>query len=34
MLEPRRLAAVNAANRMAFTLGEEAGQTVGYTMRF
>ncbi|RQW82216.1 MAG: DEAD/DEAH box helicase, partial [Geobacter sp.] len=34
MLEPRRLAAVNAASRMAFTLGEEAGQTVGYTMRF
>ncbi len=34
MLEPRRLAAVNAANRMAFTLGEEAGQTVGYTIRF
>lgn len=34
MLEPRRLAAVNAASRMASTLGEEAGQTVGYTMRF
>ncbi|MGA7828620.1 MAG: ATP-dependent helicase HrpB [Geobacteraceae bacterium] len=34
MLEPRRLAAANAANRMAFTLGEETGQTIGYTMRF
>jgi ATP-dependent helicase HrpB len=34
MLEPRRLAAVNAANRMAATLGEEVGGTVGYTMRF
>jgi len=34
MLEPRRLAAVNAAHRMAATLGEEAGGTVGYTMRF
>ncbi len=34
MLEPRRLAAVNAANRMACFLGEQAGETVGYTMRF
>lgn len=34
MLEPRRLAAANAANRMASLLGEEVGQTVGYTMRF
>ena len=34
MLEPRRLAAVHAAHRMASTLGEEAGETVGYAMRF
>lgn len=34
MLEPRRLAAVNAAHRMADTLGEQAGETVGYAMRF
>ncbi|HTP63815.1 MAG TPA: ATP-dependent helicase HrpB [Geobacteraceae bacterium] len=34
MLEPRRLAAVNAARWMAATLGEEAGHTVGYTIRF
>jgi len=34
MLEPRRLAAVHAAHRMAFCLGEEAGETVGYAMRF
>ena len=33
MLEPRRLAARNAAHRMAQTLGEEVGQTVGYTVR-
>jgi ATP-dependent helicase HrpB len=33
MLEPRRLAARAAAARMAATLGEEAGQTVGYTVR-
>jgi ATP-dependent helicase HrpB len=33
MLEPRRLAARNAAHRMADTLGEEVGQTVGYTVR-
>lgn len=34
MLEPRRLAATNAARWMAATLGEEVGQTVGYTIRF
>ncbi len=34
MLEPRRLAAVHAARRMAWYLGEQAGQTVGYAMRF
>jgi ATP-dependent helicase HrpB len=34
MLEPRRLATVHAANRMAGSLGEKAGETVGYTMRF
>ena len=34
MLEPRRLAAVNAARYMAQTLGEEVGQTVGYSIRF
>jgi len=34
MLEPRRLAAVHAAHRMAAALGEEAGGTVGYAMRF
>ena len=33
MLEPRRLAARAAAERMARTLGEEVGQTVGYRMR-
>lgn len=33
MLEPRRLAARGAAERMAQTLGEEVGQTVGYRMR-
>lgn len=33
MLEPRRLAARNAAVFMAKSLGEEAGQTVGYRMR-
>jgi ATP-dependent helicase HrpB len=33
MLEPRRLAARNAAHRMADTLGEEMGETVGYTVR-
>jgi ATP-dependent helicase HrpB len=34
MLEPRRLAAVSASRWMARTLGEEAGGTVGYTIRF
>ena len=33
MLEPRRLAARAAAERMAETLGERPGQTVGYRMR-
>ncbi|MEO1239456.1 MAG: ATP-dependent helicase HrpB, partial [Pseudomonadota bacterium] len=33
MLEPRRLAARAAATRMAQTLGEKVGQTVGYRMR-
>ncbi|EEW57166.1 ATP-dependent helicase HrpB [Ruegeria sp. TrichCH4B] len=33
MLEPRRLAARTAAERMASTLGESAGQTVGYRVR-
>ena len=34
MLEPRRLAAVNAARWMATSLGEDAGRTIGYTIRF
>ncbi len=34
VLEPRRLAARAAAARMAATLGEEAGRTVGYRVRF
>lgn len=34
MLEPRRLAAVNAARFMAASLGEEVGETVGYSIRF
>lgn len=34
MLEPRRLAARMAATRMADTLGEAPGETVGYQMRF
>ena len=34
MLEPRRLAARMAADRMASLLGEESGQTVGYRIRF
>jgi ATP-dependent helicase HrpB len=34
MLEPRRLAARAVAQRMAFTLGEPVGRTVGYRMRF
>ncbi|MEM8653416.1 MAG: ATP-dependent helicase HrpB [Pseudomonadota bacterium] len=33
MLEPRRLAARAAADRMASTLGENTGQTVGYRIR-
>jgi len=33
LLEPRRLAARAAANRMASLLGEEPGGTVGYAMR-
>lgn len=33
MLEPRRLAARGAADRMASVLGEPIGQTVGYRMR-
>ncbi|NBV62535.1 MAG: DEAD/DEAH box helicase, partial [Rhodobacteraceae bacterium] len=33
MLEPRRLAARAAAERMAQTLGEAVGQTIGYRMR-
>lgn len=34
MLEPRRLAASTIARRMASLLGEEAGETVGYRVRF
>ena len=34
MLEPRRVAARAAAARMAFLLGEKAGETVGYQIRF
>ena len=34
MLEPRRLAATNAARWMAGLLGEEVGRTVGYQIRF
>jgi ATP-dependent helicase HrpB len=33
MLEPRRIAAKNAAHRIASLLGEPAGQTIGYRMR-
>jgi len=33
MLEPRRLAARAVAQRLAATLGERVGQTVGYRMR-
>ncbi|HYQ73152.1 MAG TPA: DEAD/DEAH box helicase, partial [Gammaproteobacteria bacterium] len=33
MLEPRRLAARNAAARMAALLGEKIGETVGYRIR-
>lgn len=34
MLEPRRLAARQIAERMASLLGEEVGETVGYRIRF
>jgi ATP-dependent helicase HrpB len=34
MLEPRRLAAINAARWMASLRGEEAGRTVGYAIRY
>ncbi|MBD5369829.1 MAG: ATP-dependent helicase HrpB [Bacteroides sp.] len=34
MLEPRRIAARQVAERMAAMLGEEVGATVGYRMRF
>lgn len=34
MLEPRRLAASSIAHRMASLLGEKAGETVGYRVRF
>src|SRR6266851_3242589 len=34
VLEPRRLAARAAAARMAKTLGERVGDTVGYRVRF
>lgn len=34
MLEPRRLAARNAARRMAQMIGEEAGATIGFRTRF
>jgi ATP-dependent helicase HrpB len=34
VLEPRRIAARAAADRMAQTLGEKAGETVGYRVRF
>lgn len=34
MLEPRRIAARQVAGRMAFLLGEEVGETVGYRIRF
>lgn len=34
MLEPRRIAAVSAARWMAGCLGEEVGETVGYSVRF
>ena len=33
VLEPRRIAARNAAARMAFLLNEDVGQTVGYQIR-
>ena len=34
VLEPRRIAARASAERMAQTLGERAGETVGYRVRF
>lgn len=34
MLEPRRAAARQIAMRMAYMIGESAGETVGYCMRF
>ena len=34
MLEPRRLAARQVAERMAWLLGEKPGETVGYRVRF
>lgn len=34
MLEPRRLAARQIAERMAFLWGESVGQTIGYRIRF
>ena len=34
ILEPRRLAAVSAARWMAKIMGEQAGETVGYSIRF
>ena len=34
MLEPRRIVARASAERMARTLGERAGETVGYRVRF
>ena len=34
VLEPRRIAARAAADRMAQTLGEKTGETVGYRVRF
>jgi ATP-dependent helicase HrpB len=33
VLEPRRLAARNAAHRMAFLMGEKVGETIGHRMR-
>lgn len=34
MLEPRRIAARQVAERMAYMLGEKPGETVGYRVRF
>lgn len=34
MLEPRRLATRSVANRMAYLLNEDIGETVGYRIRF